>query len=122
MQISRLRLSDKTSRLHLRHVVPKPAQAYEPEAPVEVAGARRPLAGGTGAGVCLAFRRRQPVAAPGVAVGLADPVRGTPPSLRRFCAIAASTAVDTAASRWVAATQYSILPTPVATTTEAPPA
>jgi hypothetical protein len=30
--------------------------------------------------------------------------------------------VDTAASRWVAATQYSILPTPVATTTETPPA
>src|SRR5208337_5597240 len=28
MQISRLRLSDKTSRLHPRHVVPKPAQAY----------------------------------------------------------------------------------------------
>jgi hypothetical protein len=31
MQISRIRLSDKTSRLHPRHVVPKPAQAYEPE-------------------------------------------------------------------------------------------
>ncbi len=30
--------------------------------------------------------------------------------------------VDTAASRWVAAAQYSILPTPVATTTETPPA
>ena len=29
MQISRIRLSDKTSRLHPRHVVPKPAQAYE---------------------------------------------------------------------------------------------
>src|SRR6266511_4881181 len=29
-QISRIRLSDKTSRLHPRHVVPKPAQAYEP--------------------------------------------------------------------------------------------
>jgi hypothetical protein len=27
------RLSDKTSRLHPRHVVPKPAQAYEPEVP-----------------------------------------------------------------------------------------
>jgi hypothetical protein len=25
MQISRIRLSDKTSRLHPRHVVPKPA-------------------------------------------------------------------------------------------------
>ena len=36
MQISRIRLSDKTSRLHPRHVVPKPAQAYEPEVPVEV--------------------------------------------------------------------------------------
>ena len=36
VQISRLRLSDKTSRLHPRHVVPKPAQAYEPEVPVEV--------------------------------------------------------------------------------------
>src|SRR5277367_3617124 len=36
MQISRIRLSDKTSRLRPRHVVPKPAQAYEPEVPVEV--------------------------------------------------------------------------------------
>src|ERR1019366_5303099 len=36
MQISRIRLSDKTSRLHPRHVVPKPGQAYEPEVPVEV--------------------------------------------------------------------------------------
>jgi hypothetical protein len=27
MKISRIRLSDKTSRLHPRHVVPKPAQA-----------------------------------------------------------------------------------------------
>src|SRR5437764_3054128 len=36
MQISRIRLSDKTSRLHPRHVVPKPAQAYEIEVPVEV--------------------------------------------------------------------------------------
>ena len=32
----RIRLSDKTSRLHPRHVVPKPAQAYEPEVPVKV--------------------------------------------------------------------------------------
>jgi hypothetical protein len=38
MQISRIRLSDKTSRLHPRHVMPKPAQAYEPEVPVEVRG------------------------------------------------------------------------------------
>src|SRR3954470_24505894 len=36
MQIARIRLSDKTSRLHPRHVVPKPAQAYEPEVPVKV--------------------------------------------------------------------------------------
>ena len=36
MQISRIRLSDKTSRLRPRHVVPKPAQTYEPEVPVEV--------------------------------------------------------------------------------------
>ena len=36
MQISRIRLSDNTSRLHPRHVVPKPAQAYEPEVPVEM--------------------------------------------------------------------------------------
>src|SRR5208337_4011855 len=32
----RIRLSDKTSRLRPRHVVPKPAQTYEPEVPVEV--------------------------------------------------------------------------------------
>jgi hypothetical protein len=45
MQISRIRLSDKTSRLHPRHVVPKPAQAYEIEVPVKVSGARlsRPI-------------------------------------------------------------------------------
>src|SRR5262245_807991 len=36
MQISRIRLSDKTSRLHPRHVVPKRGQPYEPEVPVKV--------------------------------------------------------------------------------------
>ena len=36
VRISRIRLSDKTSRLRPRHVVPKPAQADEPEVPVEV--------------------------------------------------------------------------------------
>src|SRR5262245_35346711 len=36
VQISRIRRSDKTSRLHPRHVVPKPAQAYEPEVPVKM--------------------------------------------------------------------------------------
>jgi hypothetical protein len=36
MQISRIRLSDKTSRLHPRHVVPKCSQADEPEVPVQV--------------------------------------------------------------------------------------
>src|SRR6202042_3248773 len=36
MQISCIRLSDKTSRLRPRHVVPKPTQTYEPEVPVEV--------------------------------------------------------------------------------------
>ena len=36
VQISRILLSDKTSRLRPRHVVPKPTQAYEPEVPVEV--------------------------------------------------------------------------------------
>src|SRR5258708_8415579 len=36
MQITRIRLSDKTSRLHPRHVVPKPAQAHEPEVPVKM--------------------------------------------------------------------------------------
>ena len=39
MRIARIRLSDKTSRLRPRHVVPKPAQTYEPEAP----GVRRAL-------------------------------------------------------------------------------
>ena len=32
----RIRLSDKTSRLHPRHVVPKPRQTYETIVPVEV--------------------------------------------------------------------------------------
>src|SRR5260370_22556299 len=36
MKISRIRLSDKTSRLPPRHVVAKPAQAHEPEVPVKV--------------------------------------------------------------------------------------
>ena len=36
VRIARIRLSDKNSRLHPRHVVPKPAQAYESEVPVEV--------------------------------------------------------------------------------------
>src|SRR5688572_2533552 len=36
MRSYRIRLSDKTSRLHPRHVVPKPGQAYEPEVPVQV--------------------------------------------------------------------------------------
>src|SRR4029077_84129 len=42
MKISRIRLSDKTSRLHPRHVVPKPAQAHEPEVPVKVREGVRP--------------------------------------------------------------------------------
>src|SRR5215813_8879442 len=36
MQFSRIRLSDKTSRLRPRHVAPKRGQAYETEIPVEV--------------------------------------------------------------------------------------
>src|SRR4029453_12759122 len=35
-RISRIRLSEKTSRFHPRHVVPKPAQAHEPKVPVKV--------------------------------------------------------------------------------------
>jgi hypothetical protein len=34
--ISHIRLADKTSRLRPRLVVPKPAQAYEPEVPIKV--------------------------------------------------------------------------------------
>jgi Transposase DDE domain group 1 len=34
VRLARIRLSDKSSRLHPRHVVPKPAQAYEPEVPI----------------------------------------------------------------------------------------
>src|SRR5712671_1871753 len=36
VQISRIRLSDKTSRLHPRHVTSLRGQAYEPEVPVQV--------------------------------------------------------------------------------------
>src|SRR5215475_11192494 len=36
VRIARIRLSDKSSRLHPRHVVPKRGQAYEPEVPVKV--------------------------------------------------------------------------------------
>jgi len=35
-KISRIRLSDKTSRLHPRHVVPKRDQTSEPEVPVKM--------------------------------------------------------------------------------------
>src|SRR5712671_6367997 len=42
MQISRIRLSDKTSRRRPRHVVPKPTKAYEPEVPVKVLEWKRP--------------------------------------------------------------------------------
>src|SRR5215471_12838663 len=35
-QLSRIRLPDKTSRFHPRHVVPKRGQAYEPEVPVKM--------------------------------------------------------------------------------------
>jgi hypothetical protein len=38
VRIARIRLSDKNSRLHPRHVVPKPAQAYESEVPYEGKG------------------------------------------------------------------------------------
>jgi hypothetical protein len=36
VQISRIPLSDKTSRLRPRHVTPERGQAYEPEVPVEM--------------------------------------------------------------------------------------
>src|SRR5262245_11102243 len=36
MQISRIRLSDTTSRLGPRHAAPKRSQTHEPEVPVEV--------------------------------------------------------------------------------------
>ena len=35
-RLSRIRLSDKTSRLRPRHVAPERGQAYEPEVPVKV--------------------------------------------------------------------------------------
>ena len=35
-RLSRIRLSDKISRLRPRHVAPKRGQAYEPEVPVKV--------------------------------------------------------------------------------------
>src|SRR2546421_4310164 len=36
MQICRIRLSDKTSRLHPRRAATKPCEAYEPKVPVKV--------------------------------------------------------------------------------------
>jgi hypothetical protein len=50
------RCSDKTSRLHPRHVVPKLAQAYEPEVPVEM----REWIGRTLASPDLAFDAQPP--------------------------------------------------------------
>ena len=70
MQISRIRLSDKTSRLHPRHVVPKPTKAYEPEVPVKV---------GEWIGPALAtpdlVLDAQPPAQPHSCVGVERPVR-----------------------------------------------
>jgi hypothetical protein len=50
------RCPDKTSRLHPRHVVPKLAQAYEPEVPVEM----REWIGRTLASPDLAFDAQPP--------------------------------------------------------------
>ena len=44
MQIARIRLSDKTSRLRPRRAAPTLGQTYEPEVPVEVREWIRPLA------------------------------------------------------------------------------
>jgi len=62
MRRDRIRLSDKTSRLHPRHVMPKPAQAYEPEVPVKVRGWTAQLV--TDALVMAIWRRGKPDALP----------------------------------------------------------
>src|SRR5437773_10394869 len=43
MQLSRIRLSDKTSRLHPRHVVPQARETHETHGLVEVRGGLRPV-------------------------------------------------------------------------------
>src|SRR5260370_39161818 len=70
MQISRIRLSDKTSRRHPRHVVPKPGQTYEPEVPVKV----REWIGPALASPDLVLDA-QPPAQPHSCVGVERPVR-----------------------------------------------
>src|SRR5262249_55102941 len=57
-QISRIRLSNKPSRLHPRHVVLKRGQAYEPEVPVKVREWISPYASGEGHRVGLFSRGR----------------------------------------------------------------
>ena len=69
-RISRIRLSDKTSRLHPRHVAPQPAQAYEPEVPVKV----REWIGPVLAPPDLVLEA-QPPAQPHSCVGVERPVR-----------------------------------------------
>ena len=70
LQFSRIRLSDKTSRLRPRHVVPQPCQAYEPEVPVEV----REWIGPASASPDLVLGA-QPPAQPHRRVGVERPIR-----------------------------------------------
>src|SRR5258708_29860314 len=69
-QISRIRLSDKTSRLHPRHVVPNPAQAYEPKVPVKMRGWIGPALATPGFVLEL-----QPLAQPHRGVAVECPIR-----------------------------------------------
>src|SRR5262249_40206161 len=70
VRIARIRLSDKSSRLHPRHVVPKPAQAYEPEMPVE----GREWIGPAPASPCFVLEA-QPPAQPHSGVVVDRPIR-----------------------------------------------
>ena len=77
MQISRIRLSDKTSRLHTRQATPpRAAQAYETEVPVQV----REWIGPAPASPELVLVA-QPPAQPRSRVGVERPIRAAGPCL-----------------------------------------
>src|SRR5258708_2372879 len=70
MRISRIRLSDKTSRRHPRHAAPTPGQAYEPEVPAEM----REWPGPAAAPPDLVFGT-QPPAQPHGGIAIERPIR-----------------------------------------------
>src|SRR5208283_147024 len=94
LQISCIRLSDKTSRLRPRHVVPKPTQTYEPEVPVEVRERIAPAPASPD--VVL---EAQPPAQPPRRVGVERPIRLAESAYRKVVRPSAQRSVHVAHQR-----------------------